>query len=80
MDVYAPTLGEVEVRQPNRWTRIDVDLPRFDVGSICTVMDILGGEKAVLCCADGSQPSTHSSTFWEVLCKWQREWMQENLQ
>ncbi len=80
MDVYAPTLGEVEVRQPNRWTCIDVDLPRFDVGSICTVMDIPGGEKAVLCYADGPQPSAHPSTFWEVLHKWQREWMWKNLQ
>jgi hypothetical protein len=55
MDVYAPPPGTVEARQPNWWTRIDIDLPRHDVGSICTVKEIPGDEKAVLCYADGPQ-------------------------
>jgi hypothetical protein len=46
MDVYAPPTGTVEARQPNWWTRIDIDLPRRNVGSICTMKDIPGDEKA----------------------------------
>jgi hypothetical protein len=80
MDVYAPPLGTAAARQPNWWTRIEMDLPRCDVGSICTVKDIPGDEKAVLCYADGPLLIPHPSMFWEVLRKWQRDWMWDNLQ
>jgi hypothetical protein len=80
MDVYAPPPRAGEAKQPNRWTRVDIDLPRCKVGSICTVKDIPGNEKATICYADGPQMAPHPLTFWEVLCKWQRTWMWDNLQ
>jgi hypothetical protein len=80
MDVYTPPPGTAEARQPNQWTHIEMDLLRYDIGSICTVKDIRGVEKAVLCYADGSQLTPHPLTFWEVLHKWQHEWMWDNLQ
>ena len=80
MDVYAPPPGTAAARRPNWQTRIEMDLPRCNEGLICTVKDILGDEKAVLCYADGPPLIPHPSTFWEVLCKWQRDWMWDNLQ
>jgi hypothetical protein len=80
MDVYIPPPGTGDARQPNWWIRADIDLPRCKAGFICTVKDIPGNEKAIICYADSPQSTPTPSTFWEVLCKWQREWMWDNLQ
>ena len=63
MDVYIPPLGTGDVRQPNRWIRADIDLPRCKAGFICTVKDIPGNEKAIICYADSPQSTPSPSTF-----------------
>jgi hypothetical protein len=80
MDVYAPTAGDGEERGPNSWTRTTINQPRSDIGMLCTVQDLPGAEKAVVCYADEAPKTPQPPTFWEVLCKWQREWIWENLQ
>jgi hypothetical protein len=80
LDVYIPPPGTGDARQLNRWIRANIDLPRCKAGFICTVKDIPGNEKAIICYADSPQSTPSPSTFWEVLRKWQREWMWDNLQ
>jgi hypothetical protein len=47
---------------------------------LCTVRDLPGAEKAVVSYADKAPKTPQPTTFWEVLRKWQREWIWENLQ
>ena len=80
MDVYVPAVGDGEGRQPNRWTCSETDQPRREIGSFCTVRDLMGGEKAIICYGDKPHNTTQTVTFWEVLQKWQRNWIWDNLQ
>jgi hypothetical protein len=50
------------------------------MGSICSVQDAEGGDKALICYADEQASKPSPSNFWEVLKKWQCIWMWENLQ
>jgi hypothetical protein len=80
MDVYASPSGAGNARQSNWWTCIETDQPRQDMASICMVRDIPGNEKAIISYVDGPQLAPTPSNFWDVLCKWQRTWMWNNLQ
>jgi hypothetical protein len=50
------------------------------MGTICTVRDAEGGDKAIICYANEPRVPSSPSDFWEVLRKWQRTWMWDNLQ
>jgi hypothetical protein len=80
MEVYAPTAGDGEERRPNSWMCTMVNQPRSETGMLCTVQDLTGTDKAVVCYAEDAPTTPLPSTFWEVLLKWQREWIWENLQ
>jgi hypothetical protein len=47
---------------------------------MCTVKEVALGVKSIISYANSPKAATAPSTFWEVLCKWQRMWMWENLQ
>ncbi len=80
MDVYVPPQGEGQTQCPNRWSCAHRDQPRVDMGAICTVRDAEGGDKAIICHANEPQVPSSPLDFWEVLRKWQRTWMWDNLQ
>jgi hypothetical protein len=80
MDIYVPPQGAGQMRHPNWWSCAQRDQPRVDMGSICTMRESEGGDKAIICHADEPQFTGSPSDFWEVLRKWQRTWMWENLQ
>jgi hypothetical protein len=80
MDVYVPLTGAGQMRHLNRWTCMDIDQPRCDLGSICIMHNIPNNEKAIVCYAEGPPRAPTPSSFWEVLCKKQCTWMWDNLQ
>jgi hypothetical protein len=80
MDIYVPPQGEGQMQRPNWWSCAHMDQPRVDMGTICTVRDAEGGDKAIICHADEPQVLSSPSDFWEVLRKWQHTWMWDNLQ
>jgi hypothetical protein len=80
MDVYAPPTRAGQNRHPDRWTCVDADQPRCDSVSICTVWDIPKNEKAVICYAEGPPWAPTPLSLWEVLHKWKRTCMWDNLQ
>ena len=50
------------------------------VSLLGTVRDLPGVEEAVLCYTEEALTTPQPTTLWEVLCKWQHEWIWENLQ
>jgi hypothetical protein len=48
--------------------------------AICTMRDAEGGDKVIICHANEPWVPSSPSDFWEVLRKWQRTWMWDNLQ
>ncbi len=56
MDVYTPSLVPQYARRPNCWTRLQIGVPKEEIGKICMVKDIalgLGCDKRII---------THTST------------------
>jgi hypothetical protein len=52
--------------------------PNFESGILCTVKEAGSGVMAISSSTEG--PCTHTPTsFWEILEKWQRTWMCDNL-
>jgi hypothetical protein len=80
MDVYTPSLVPRHTRRANRWTRACIDQPRVDIGTICTTREVALKVMTIILFVEG--PTTHEkpTTYWEVLRRWQRKWMWENLQ
>jgi hypothetical protein len=56
--------------------------PRRDMGSICTVWDIPGNEKAIICYADSPQLAPTPSDFWvpKLIEATQGQWIYRNIQ
>jgi hypothetical protein len=80
MDIYTPSLVPGHARQANRWSRARLDQPRIDMGTIRTMQEVALGVKSIILFADGPLAQEKPTKFWEVLRRWQRTWMWENLQ
>jgi hypothetical protein len=80
MDVYTPSLVPGHARHTNRWTRSCLDQPRINIGAIYTTGEVALGVMTIILFTKG--PPTHEklTKFWEVLRRWQRTWLGENLQ
>ncbi len=79
MDIFTP-LVPGHARWPNKWTRARLDQPKIDMGSICTTREVALGAIMIISFADGPPTLDPPTNFWEVLRKWQRMWMWDNLQ
>jgi hypothetical protein len=80
MDVYTPSLVPRHTRRANRWTTTRIDQPRVDIGTICMTREVALGVMTIILFAEGPSTPKKPTTFWEVLRRWQRMWMWENLQ
>jgi hypothetical protein len=80
MDIYLPTHGDDQTRCPNQWYCAHRGEPRVDRGTVCTLRDTGGGDKAIICHANDSWTTSTTLDFWGVLRKWQQTWMWDNLQ
>ena len=77
MDIYTPAAGQV--RRANKWRCTAHDVPRRDSGLICSVRGEPNGDKSIICSTELPVPPSPPSDFWEVLDKWQRLWLWDNL-
>ena len=77
MDTYTPATGQAS--RANKWRCTAQDVPRRDVGVICSVREERNGDKSIICFTELPAPPTPPSNFWEVLEKWQRLWLWDNL-
>lgn len=77
MDIYTPTAGGT--RRINKWQRTVQNAHRRELGVICSVREEGNGEIAIICYTEPPGAASPPSDFWEVLDRWQRRWMWENL-
>ena len=61
MDIYTPALGHA--RQANKWRCTIQDVPRREVGAICSVRKENNGDMSVLCFTDLPAPLPTPSSF-----------------
>ena len=77
MDIYTPAAGHV--RRANKWQRTVHEIPWRDFGVICSTREEPNGDRSIICSTELPGPPPLPSDFWEVLDKWQRLWMWDNL-
>ncbi len=80
MDIYAPLVAMGNNCNNNRWTCSLRWQPRQDTGYPCLVTTNANGEVAIWLQAEVTHPENPPMMFWEVLQKWKRTWMWDNIQ
>jgi len=53
---------------------------RTNIGAIFTTREVALGVMTIILFAEGPPTLEKPTTFWEILRRWQRTWMWENLQ
>jgi hypothetical protein len=61
MDIYTPALGHAS--RANKWRCTIQDVPRREVGAICSVREETNGDMSVLCFTDLPAPPSLPSSF-----------------
>jgi hypothetical protein len=79
MDIYTSAENQGHTQQGNRWTIPRINQPKFESGMLCTVKEADPGVMAILSFTEGPCTQQTSTRFWEILEKWQRTWMWDNL-
>ena len=77
MDIYTPAAGQV--RRANKWRCTVHEVPRREFGVICSAREEPNGDKSIICSTELPAPPSPPSDFWEVLGRWQRLWLWDNL-
>ncbi len=80
MDIYAPLVAMGNNCNNNRCTCSLRRQPQQDTGYLCFVTINTNGEVAIRLQAEVAHPKTPPRRFWEVLQKWKRTWMWDNIQ
>jgi hypothetical protein len=56
-----------------------MDQPEFESGMLCTVKEVGPGVVVILSSSEGPCTQHTPTHFWEILEKWKRTWMRDNL-
>ncbi len=56
-----------------------LDQPKIDIGALCTICEVALGVITIILSVEGPSIRKKTTNFGEVLKKWERTWMWENL-
>ena len=79
MDIYEPSRVRGYTHTPNRWTRVQIDMPAISIGQYCTIREVAPAVVAVLSQTDPPPPPLRHDSFLEVLVKWGCTWMWDSM-
>jgi hypothetical protein len=79
MDVYTPSLVLCYARRPNCWTRLQIGVPKEEIGNLCMVKDVALGIISVSSHTPRPPEKEEPSSFWSVAKSWGNTWMWDNL-
>ena len=79
MDIYIPSAPAPEANRPINWTRLREEVPREDLGMICSVQNHGLAEYRVTSTSSAPVPPPAPTDFWGIIDKWGNGWMWNNL-
>jgi len=79
MDIYIPSAPAPEANRPINWTRLREEVPREDLGMICSVQNHGLAEYRVTSTSLAPVPPPAPTDFWGIIDKWGNGWMWNNL-